>query len=109
MQPLRPLPPFTADDVYDRIQQHTCLVEAELQEDQELVVTYADPGGERLRVTDMGFMNPNLILLWGIVDEREVSVLVSMEALRLTFTTATVAGEQKRRRIGFRPEIRAEH
>jgi activator of 2-hydroxyglutaryl-CoA dehydratase len=91
-----------ADTLYERLQEQIKGMEGELKEGEELQVFYTRHGGEQLVITDIGYHNPSLMILYG-VDEgsNECAVLVHMNSVELLLRVAKASVPQEPRRIGF--------
>jgi hypothetical protein len=96
---------WMAEMVYQRVKEGIESAQAQLGEDEELVVTYHLPG-TTIQVSSVGFHNPSLIYLFGI-DElgNEVSVQVAMQTLALILRRVKREPERPRREIGFTAQI----
>ena len=91
-----------ADTFYDRLESFITEAQSELEENQQLEISYASPAGEIITVTDIGYHNPYLIRLYG-KDKRnqECTVLVHMNSVQLIVRTANLRDAEQHRRIGF--------
>src|SRR5437868_15486199 len=73
-----------ADTFYNRLKKEIADAEAALKEGQSLSLEYSSPSGDRVTVRNIGFRNPNLIMLYGSYQRgNDCTVLAHMESLQL--------------------------
>ena len=91
-----------ADTFYDRLRQHIEGTQNQLKKDEQLVLYYYNQTGERILVTDMGYHNPNLIILYGQDSNgNECSVIAHMQSVQLVVKILKLENKAERRTIGF--------
>ncbi len=100
---------FFASKLYERIQKQVSEAEETLlKEGEQLVLIHHPPAGEPIRVTDVGYHNPVLIVLDGY-DSQELRcrVLVHVEAFHMVMKALPAQSGAPRRQIGFAGEVAA--
>jgi hypothetical protein len=91
-----------ADTLHGQVQEVIEGAEKKLQEGQELVAWFFDRVGRPIRMTDLGYYNPNMMIVWGVDPEgNDCSVLVHMSSFELVLQVVEVKPEQPRRPVGF--------
>jgi hypothetical protein len=98
-----PLPrtPVYADTFYDRLRHHIEETQDQLGDNQELAILYYTTGGDPIVISDIGYHNPNLIILYGMDSKgNESNVLLHMESVQLVLKIIKVDNKPKRK-IGF--------
>lgn len=79
---------FYADTVYARLQEHIDAAQHAAGSDQVVEVDLLLPNGAALRVTQLGFYNPNLIVVHGqLPSGATAEMLVSHTALHVQIVT----------------------
>jgi hypothetical protein len=96
--------PNMANVFYDRLRHHIEDTQNKLEENQQLAIYYYAPGGEPILVTDIGYHNPNLIILYGMDSKgNESNILLHMQSVQLVLKI--IGTENKtNQKIGFLSE-----
>ena len=90
-----------ADTFYERLRYQIEEIEKELAGDEQLAVVHYNSAGQPFMVRDIGYHNPNLIILYGQdADNNECSILAHMNTIQLVLIRVKVK-EVKPYRIGF--------
>lgn len=95
---------FLASNFYQRLKYHIEATQAELKDDQQLVIYFCNKTGELILIEDIGYHNPTLIILYGRDSQGNPSnLLVHMESVELVLKVLKVENEPEiqKRRIGF--------
>jgi hypothetical protein len=91
-----------ADWFYEQLQKHIKETEKSLKEGEAIEVLYLIPSGGALLVTDIGYHNPNMIILYALDTEgQKCKVLAHMASLQLLIKNVPVKQEEAKRTIGF--------
>lgn len=91
-----------ADTHFNRLEQAIKRAEADLKENQQLLVLYCDRSGQLVQVLNLGYHNPYLIVLHGIDSvNNKCTVLAHMESLELVIKIISLENSHDRRTIGF--------
>lgn len=91
-----------ADTLYEHIQEFIRKAEAELGAKQRLVVLFFDRVGRPIVVSDIGYHNPTMMIVWGMDPEgNDCSILVHMSSFELVLQVVEEQQETPRRPIGF--------
>jgi hypothetical protein len=91
-----------ANTLYDRVQHFIKNAEAKLEAKQELLVLFFDRVGRPILVSDLGYHNPNMMIVWGTdTNGEDCSVLVHMSSFELVLQVVEEKPEAPRRPIGF--------
>lgn len=97
-----------ADAFYHRLREYIEGVVQHLEKGQQLEVYYFSAGGPIL-VTQFGYINPNIIVLYGLdIQNNRVSFVVHMSRVELEVRIRPIEQPVKRNTIGFiHPGVRA--
>jgi hypothetical protein len=99
---LAPSNPPMADTFYDRIETFIKEAEGELKQDEQLEITCSSPSGEVILITDIGYHNPYLIMLYGQDKHmNQCTILTHMDSVQLMIKTISLEDAGKHRHIGF--------
>lgn len=91
-----------ADTFYDRLRQHIDATQKQLERNEQLAVCYYSLGGECILVDDIGYHNPNLIMLYGRDSQgNECNVIAHMQSLHLLLRVLKIEDGKERKQIGF--------
>jgi hypothetical protein len=98
-----------ADAFYQRLREYIEGVVQHLQPGQQLEVYYFSAGGPIL-VTQFGYLNPNIIVIYGVdIQNNRCSFVVHMSRVELEVRIRPIEQPVKRNTIGFiHPAARAE-
>jgi hypothetical protein len=90
-----------ADGFYQRLREYIEGVVQHLQPGQQLEVYYFSAGGPIL-VTQFGYINPNIIVIYGLdIDNNRVSFVSHMSRVELEVRIRAIEQPVKRNTIGF--------
>ena len=92
-----------ADYQYEIIMDKIRNFEEQLDDNHEIALNLASFGTNKtMRVTDIGYHNPNLIFFYGIVDDRESTLIQHVSQLNFLLTSVEKPDPAKPPvRIGF--------
>lgn len=91
-----------ADTLYEDTKSFIEEAESKLEEGQQLVVVFTDRAGWPIKVSDLGYHNPNLMFVWGTdLDGNDCSVVVHLESFELRLTVEEAPVDIPRNPIGF--------
>jgi len=94
--------PNLANVFYDRLRHHIKETEKQLEPNYELLIYYYPPGGEPIRVNDIGYHNPSLIILYGHDSKgNENNILLHMQSVQLILKIENRNQDKPKRGIGF--------
>jgi hypothetical protein len=90
-----------ADAFYQRLREYIEGVFQHLQAGQQLEIYYFSAGGPIL-VTQIGYINPNIIVIYGLdIDNSRCSFVVHMSRVELQVRIRAIEQQVKRNTIGF--------
>jgi hypothetical protein len=93
---------LSADSFHRKLQQRIEETLKELKDDEQLAVYYQCRTGECIAVTDIGYRNPNLIIICGQDSQRKhCQILAHMNLVELVMKKEKVDKKAKPRTIGF--------
>jgi hypothetical protein len=93
--------PNFANVFYDRLRQHIEKTQNQLSENQQLAIYYYTSAGHPILIMDIGYHNPNLIILYGKDSEgSESNILLHMQSVQLVLKIIETKDEPKKK-IGF--------
>ncbi|MBD2458258.1 hypothetical protein H6G80_29855 [Nostoc sp. FACHB-87] len=95
---------FLARTFYQRLKYHIKETQANLSEDEHLAIYFCNKAGEMILIEDIGYHNPNLIILYGQdLTGNPSNLLVHVESVELVLKVLKIENEPevKKRRIGF--------
>lgn len=90
-----------ADTLYEHIEEFLKTEEQQLDEEEQLLVTYYLQNGHELVVTGFGYHNPTLIYIYGKLLGEDVTVLVSMGKVELVVRKVKPGRSERKSQIGF--------
>jgi len=91
-----------ADAFYDRLREYIESVFQHLQTGQQLEIYFFSAGGGPILVTQLGYINPNIIVIYGLdVDGNPCSFVVHMNHVELEVRIRAIEQPVKRNTIGF--------
>jgi hypothetical protein len=92
----------TASTLYEHLKEWFADAESELAKDEHLDLSFVTQGGDLISISDIGYHNPHLIVLYGR-DEKgdDCKVLVHMAAVQLILKTVKGSETPGHRHIGF--------
>ena len=91
-----------AHTLYEHLQEWITDAESELDKDEHLNLCYVSQAGDRISVSDIGYHNPHLIVLYGCDQQgNDCNVLVHMASVQLIVRPVKGTEHAKRRPIGF--------
>ena len=76
--------------------------ESKLEEGQHLVALYIDRSGAPVLVSDLGYHNPNMMVIWGTdIDGNDCSIITHMASFEIQLKVIDRQQDAPRRKIGF--------
>jgi hypothetical protein len=92
-----------ADTFVDRLERWIAVVEEHLEEDEQIRLVVPLPNGKELLVQHIGYHNPTLIALRGVLTDSEMvcDLLVHQCSVQLLCSIEKVGESESRRKIGF--------
>ena len=99
-----PLDGNLANWFHERLQRTVAKAQTNLEENQQLQLEYYTPAGELIVIEDVGYWNPDMILLYG-VDQREnhCTVVINKQCAQFVLRVVPKSPEKPGRHIGFIP------
>jgi len=92
---------YYCDRFYDNIQEQ--IKSFELRNDEILIAEMQLNDGSKIRITDFGYRNPTLMIIYGIDrNSHEVQVLTSLANIQIVLTIIKKAEIKEVRPIGFK-------
>ena len=95
---------YYASTFYDRLEKQVKDLEAELKEDEQLLIVYYGQGGEKIFVHELSYHNPTLMIFYGIDSQsNDCTVFAHVYAVQLVVTKVkkSTVPEKARKPIGF--------
>ena len=102
---LNPLPADHIKVAWGYLGSEYARLERRLAEDESLVATVYLFGGDKVLVDKFGYAGPNLLVVRGSMDGRNVTLYVHQSCLQVSFCVEKQDPEKPQRRIGFMTEI----
>lgn len=95
-----------ANTFVDRLQSWIAGVEERVEEDEQIRLVAPLPNGKELLVQYIGYYNPTLIALQGVLTDSEMvcDLLVHQCSVQLLCSIEKVGESESKRKIGFIPE-----
>ena len=91
-----------AESSYKQIRNEIDVVLSSLKEDERLTVYHDTPAGERIIVYEIGYKNPNLIVLISVDEEGNTqTILAPVESIHLQLKITKMVEQKPKRSIGF--------